>query len=117
MLEDFIIPAAAERLRLSVLGEHVEAFCARLAELGYRPTSIRDKLRAVSVLARWIADRGHAITDLDEAYVAEFFVARRAGGRTCRGLRRTGLVLLEHLRSAGAIPTPEAACDESPLAA
>ena len=117
MLEDFIIPAAAERLRLSVLGEHVEAFCARLAELGYRPTSIRDKLRTVSVLARWIAARGHAITDLDEAYVAAFLVTRRARGRTGRGLRRTGLVLLEHLRSAGAIPTPEAACDESPRAA
>jgi site-specific recombinase XerD len=117
MLEDFIIPAAAEQLRSSVLGEHVEAFCARLAELGYRPTSIRDKLRTVSVLARWIADRGHAITDLDEAYVGEFLVARRARGRTCRGLRRTGLALLEHLRCAGAIATPEAACDESPLAA
>ncbi len=77
MLEDFIIPATAERLRLSVLGEHVEAFCARLAELRYRPTSIRDKLRTVSVLARWIADRGHAITDLDEAYVS----FHRVGGR------------------------------------
>ena len=117
MWEDFIIPAAAERLRVSVLGAHVEAFCARLAELGYRPTSIREKLRTVSVLARWMADRGHASTDLDEASVAEFLVARRARGRTGRGLRRTGLALLAHLRSAGAIPTPEAPCAESPLAA
>jgi len=117
MLEEFIIPAAAERLRSSVLGEHAEAFCARLAELRYRPTSIRDKLRTVSVLAQWMADRGHAITDLDEACVAEFLVARRARRRTRRGLRRTGLMLLEHLRCAGAIPTPEPACDESPFAA
>lgn len=117
MLEDFIIPAAAERLRVSVLGEHVEPFGARLAELGYRPMSIRDKLRTVSVLARWMADRGHTISDLDEACVSAFLVAYRGRGRTGRGLRRTGLALLEHLRSAGAIPTPEASCPESPLAA
>jgi len=116
MGEDCIIPAAAARRQLSVFGEHVEAFGARLAELGYRPRSIRDKLRTVSGLARWMADHGHPITELDEANVAAFLVARRARGHTGRGLRRTGLMLLAHLRSAGAIPTPEGPGAQSPYA-
>lgn len=117
MLEDFIIPAAAERLRSSLFGEHVEAFCERLAELGYRPATIRHKLWTVSVLARWMADRGHAITDLDEASVDDFLAARRGCARTARGLRRTALMLLEQVRSAGAVPAAETACDDSPHAA
>jgi hypothetical protein len=47
MLEDFIIPAAAQRLPSGVLGDHVEAFCSRLVELGYRPASIEHKLWTV----------------------------------------------------------------------
>jgi hypothetical protein len=117
MLQDFVVSAAVERLRATIFGEHVEAFCTRLAERGYRRASIRHKLWTVSALARWMADQGYAIIDLDEARVAAFLVARRARGRTCRGMRHTGLALLEHLRVAGALPSPEAARDDSPFAA
>jgi site-specific recombinase XerD len=116
MLEDFISAAAAQWLRASMLGEHVETFCARLDDLGYRPTTIRHKLWTVSILARWLADRGAVITDLDERCVGEFLDARRAHGRTCRGVRETALMLLAQLRCAGAIPTPEPARDDSPVA-
>ena len=35
MLEDFfVVPAAAQRLRSCSLGVHLDAFCARLADLG-----------------------------------------------------------------------------------
>lgn len=117
MLEDSVVSAAVERLRATIFGEHVEAFCARLAERGYRRASIRHKLWTVSALARWMADQGYAIIDLDEACVAGFLFVRRARGRTCRGMRHTGLALLEHLRVAGALPSPEAARDDSPFAA
>ncbi len=68
------------------------------------------------MLVRWMADRREAITDLNERCVGEFLAARRAHGRTCRGVRRTALMLLEQLRCAGAIPTPEPARDDSPVA-
>lgn len=116
MLEDVMSPAAAQWLRSSILGEHVEAFCARLDDLGYRPTTIRHKLWTVSMLARWLADRRAAITDLDERCVGEFLDARRAHGRTYRGVQETARMLLVQLRCAGAIPTPEPPRDDSPIA-
>ena len=117
MLEDFISPAAAERLRSGVLGDHVEAFCGRLVEMAYRPATIRDKLSTIGLLARRMAKRGNAVTDLDEGYIAAFVKARPVRCCTRRGLLRTGFMLLEHLRSAGVISMPKAACDSSPLAA
>ena len=115
MLDDFLsVPAAAERLRSCAFGEHVDAFCARLVELGYRPTTIRHKLWVVGYLARWMANEGVAVADLDERRLDEFIDARRGLGRTCRGLRRTLLQLLEQLWSAGDVRRPLPVFDESP---
>jgi site-specific recombinase XerD len=116
MLQDFTTPGAAALLHSSAFGEHVEAFCARLVGQGYRPASITRMLWAVGALARWMAARGRTMTDLSESCVEEFTVARRSRGRTCRGLRGPGLMLLEHLRSAGAIASPETPRDDSPFA-
>ena len=116
MLEDFINRSAAERLRSGVFGDYVEELCGRLAALGYSPVTIQHQLVTVSALARWMADRGHAVTDLDEACVTEFIDTYRARGRTCRGLRRTGLTLLQQLRSVGVIKPPEIRRDDSPFA-
>jgi site-specific recombinase XerD len=114
MLEDFIVHAAAQRLRSSVVGAHVEAFCARLAGLRYRPATIHGKLWVVASLTRWMADEHVAVVDLDERRVEAFLGARR--GRTSRGFRPTVLLLLEDLRSAGVVPRPVPAGDYSPRA-
>ena len=114
MLEDFfVVPAAAQQLRSCVLGAHLDAFCARLADAGYRRTTIRHKLWVVTGLTRWMTAKHLAVADLDERRADEFLDARRR--RTCRGLRRTVLLLLEHLRSTGVIPMPEPARDDSPM--
>jgi site-specific recombinase XerD len=118
MLEDFFaVPAAAQRLRSCVLGSHLDTFCARLADLGYERPTIRHKLWIVSGLTRWMTEKHLAVGDLDERRVGEFVDARRRRGRTCRGFRLTVLALLEQLRSVGVVPTPEPACDDSPVAA
>ena len=52
MLEDFTTAAVTERLLTGVLGEQVEGFCARLVELGYRPTTIRHKIGRASCRER-----------------------------------------------------------------
>ncbi len=115
MLEDFfVVPEAAQRLRAGVLGTHLDAFCTRLADLGYRPASIRHKLWVVTSLMRWMAKKHVAVVDLDERRVEEFVAARRRR-RTCRGFGQTVLLLVEQLRSVGVIPTPEPASDGSPM--
>jgi site-specific recombinase XerD len=117
MLEDFVVPTTVERLRACVLGPHLDAFFTRLADLGYRPPTIRHKLWVVSELTRWMAEQHLAPVDLDERRAEEFVEARRRRGRTCRGFRRTVILLLEQLRSVGVVPTSEPACDDSPMTA
>jgi site-specific recombinase XerD len=118
MLEDFFVdPVAARRLRSCLLGRYLDAFCARLVGLGYRRPTIRHKLWVVRCVTRWMAKEGVAVADLDERRVDEFVDARQRRGRTCRGCRRTLLQLIELLRLAGFVRTPELACDDSPGAA
>ena len=112
----FAVPAAAERLRSCVLGVHLDAFCAELVDLGYRPKTIRHKLWEVSCLTRLMTDEGVGVADLDERRVDEFIDVRRSSGRSCRGIRHTLLQLLEHLRSVGEIQRPEPAFCDSPSA-
>ena len=85
MLEDiFIDPAAVERHRSSSLGAHVDAFCGRLAGLGYSRPTIRYKLWIVVGLARWMADAQVVVEDLDERSAAAFLRARQQRGPPCR---------------------------------
>ena len=107
----------AEGLRSCIVDAYLDAFCARLTDLGYRHSTIRSKVWVVRRFARWMREEQVAVVDLDERCVDEFVDARRHGGRTCRGVRRTLLQLLELLRSADVVPTPEAVPDDSPAAA
>jgi site-specific recombinase XerD len=117
MLEDFfVIPAAAQQLRSSLLGAHLDEFCSALVDLGHPALTIRHKLWVVSGLARWMAKQHLAIIDLDEQRVDEFLDHRRRRSLGHRGFRTTALLLLRQLRSAGVAPTPEPAVDSSPLA-
>ncbi len=117
MLEDFfVVPAAARRLRSCVLGVHLDAFCARLADLGHPRATIRHKLWVVSCLTHWMADTHVGVVDLDDGDADKFIDARRRRGRTCRGFRPTVLQLIEQLRSAGVVQTPEPARDSAPTA-
>lgn len=117
MLEDYVAPVAAQRLRSCILGRHLDTFCTLLADLSYQRSTIRHKLWVVSDLTRWITRKHLAIVDLDEQRVEEFLNARRRRGRTFRGFRPTVLRLLEQLRSVGVVPTPQPSRDDSPAAA
>jgi site-specific recombinase XerD len=118
MLEDFfVVPTAAQRLRSCVLGVHLDEFCSSLVGLGHALPTIRYKLWVLNGLARWMTKEQLAVVDLDEPRVDEFVDARRRRGRTCRGFRSTALLLIEQLRSAGVVPTPEPARDDSHSAA
>ena len=116
MLEEFFDPVAAKRLRSSPCGAHVDTLCASLFELGYARPTIREKLRIVGRLSRWMAAKHCAIADLDEPCVEEFVNTERHNGRYRQGVCSTALQLLAHLRDGGVVPTPEPARDDSPTA-
>jgi site-specific recombinase XerD len=117
MLEDFfIVPTAAQRLRSCAFGAHLDGLCRQLVDLGYRRATIRHKLWVLSDLARWMVGAHVTVGDLDEQRVEEFLRVRRRRGRTYRGFRGTVLLLLDHLRSAGVVPTPVPSGDDSPTA-
>lgn len=116
MLEDYVTPAAAQRLRSCVLGAHIDAFCERIAHLGYRRATIQQKLWTISHLARWMTRAHVAVVDLDDGKADRFIETRRRYDRTCRGFRVTLQQLIEELRSAGVGRTPERVGDGAPAA-
>ncbi len=52
-------------------------------------------------------DEQLVVADLDEQRVDEFLDLRRRRGRTCRGCRSTALLLIEQLRCARVVATPD----------
>jgi phosphocarrier protein FPr len=79
MPEAFVVSTAtARRLRSCVLGPYLDAFCAHLAELGYRPATIRSKLGDVGDLARWLeVEQAEAYRRVLEAFGPEHPVVIR----------------------------------------
>jgi len=94
----------------------VDPLCALLLELGYARPTIREKLRTVGRLSRWMAAKHRAIADLNEQCMEEFVDTERHDDRYRRGVYSTALQLLAHLRDGGVVPTPEPARDDSPTA-
>jgi site-specific recombinase XerD len=106
----------AERQREGVFGRHLDSFIATVIELGYARFTVRDRLRLLRGLERWLGRRNLALVDLDEHVVSQFLKKRRRQGNLRRGHPRAISQFLEHLRQKGAIPSPEPVMDESPLA-
>ncbi len=108
MLEDVGVgPALAQELRSCLVGPYLDEFGSSLSGLGYQAQTIRNKLRVIIDLAGWMTKRPLAVGDLDESRVDEFLDERRRSGNACGGVRPTALLLLEQLRSAGAVSVPE----------
>jgi site-specific recombinase XerD len=116
MLEELFDPVATEQLRSCLCGAHVDTLYSWLLELGYARPTIREKVRIVGRLSRWMAAKHRAIADLNEQCMEEFVDTERHDGRSRRGVYSTALQLLAHLRDEGAVPTPEPARDDSPTA-
>jgi len=76
---------------------------------------VREQLRILDGLERWLKRRSVAVVDLDEQVVSQFLQTQRCRGRLRRGARRTVHRFLAHLRETGVIPWPEPTIDDSPL--
>ena len=107
---------AVEPRGADLLAPHLDSFAAELRELGYAPSTVREYLRLLGDLARWFRRQDLAVAHLQEPLANQFLEARRRQGRLRSGDASTIRHFLEHLRHRGAIPAPEPATDESPLA-
>ena len=75
-------PSTACRLRAGPAGPHLDGFTEGLLAKGYASDSVRRYIQDADHLGRWVARRGLAISDLDEAVLARF--VRHLPGCRCR---------------------------------
>ena len=116
MLEKFLTdPAAVERRRAGAFGPYLDSFIAAVSELGHARSTVRERLRVLDDLERWLKRKRLALVALEEQVLKQFLERRRRQGRLRKSATRTVHHFLEHLREKGVIPSPEPTIDESPL--
>jgi len=97
----------ASRIQISgPLAPYLEGLWAALATRGYSPLSIANVARLMAHLSRWLGGPGLAADDLSTDQIGRFLKHRRRAGYT-GWLSTHGLEpILQHLRAAGAVPSP-----------
>jgi site-specific recombinase XerD len=92
----------SQALRGGPFREHVEEFGQRLRSRGYAANTIREKLQILAEMSRWCVRR--RVTVFDEGRLGEFLRDPRRRYRTIRGVRTTGLQVVQCLRASGDLP-------------
>ncbi|MBI2930810.1 MAG: hypothetical protein HYY16_04095 [Planctomycetes bacterium] len=105
----FALAAVLRRHRRGLFGAYVDAFAARLRDLGYVRFTARYQIQLISTFGRWLKSRGHGVRDLNERLI-DRFLARRRFRCGDRGALRA---LLVQLRGAGVQTRPEPAPEVS----
>jgi len=86
-----------------------------LADRGYAPRTIRDRMRDLDVLSRWLEREGLAVEELTPGRAEEFSAARRKAG-CARGSAAGARLALRFLGESGAVPiAPTVTVAEGPL--
>jgi len=115
MLDQFLRDdGAVQRMRASPLGSQLDSFAARLSQLGYARSSVRDRLWTLAALAKWLKRRRLRISDL-RRHVAAAFLKRRPLARRCHAEATTLRLFLDHLEANAVIPTSPL-IDPTPIA-
>lgn len=95
------------------LGPQVEGYRTWLLGQGYQAETVRNMLKELGQVGRWLTVEHLEVAQLDEGRIAAFIAARHeAGYRRVPGPRAM-MPLLSYLREVGAIPGPGS--DTSPL--
>ena len=130
MLDQLFPRDVSERMRSSRLGHYLETFAILIGREGYAPSTIREQLRCLEHLSRWIQKRDIAPEDLDERVIGRFLAARRRNGYRSRSngdtsavssltfghrasLFRKGLPQTNHPRSQSSFVGTRSTCRES----
>lgn len=97
---------AGTRRYAARLAARVEGYRSWLEQRGYTPLTIRNMLKDLGQVGRWLEQTGVEVGQLDEQRMLDFLAARRsAGGRGVPG-QRAMRPLLSYLREAGLVPAP-----------
>jgi site-specific recombinase XerD len=102
------------RRKAGRLGPQVEGYRAWLAQRGYAPQTVRNMLKDLGQVGRWMSSTGLEADQLDEDAMVAFLAARQAAGRRRALGPRAMIPLLSYLREAGV--TAAAKPPQTPLA-
>lgn len=83
------------------MGPHVEGYRAWLAQRGYTPGTIRNMLKDLGQVGRWLSGEGLVAEQLGEERMVAFLAARRAAGQRRVPGARAMVPLLNYLREIG----------------
>lgn len=103
------------RRKAGRLGPEVEGYRGWLARRGYTTETVRNLLKDLGQVGRWMSAQGLEAAQLDEDVIATFLAARREGGHRRVPGTRAMAPLLSYLREAGAAPA--ARPSQTPLGA
>lgn len=95
---------AGSRGKPGRMGPFIAGFEARLLELGHTPGTVRNTLKVVGQLGRWMADTDLEVEELNEASIGAFISNHRAAGARQVSGARGFEPLLDYLRSQGVLP-------------
>lgn len=85
------------------LGPHVEGYRVWLAQQGYTPQTIRNMLKDLGQVGRWLSAQGLAAAELNEEWMAAFLASRQAAGQRRVPGARAMVPLLSYLRDIGVV--------------
>jgi site-specific recombinase XerD len=87
LVEEAIVVASSRR-KPGRLGPQVDDYRAWLLKRGYSPDTVRNMLKLLGQIGRWLVLEDLAVADLDESHLDKFTAARRAAGdHRCPGTR------------------------------
>jgi site-specific recombinase XerD len=85
------------------MGPYVSGFKTRLLELSYTPGTVRNVLKDVGGVGRWLEEENLDVSELTNESLEAFLCARRTTGRRRVASVRSFAPLLDYLRSEGVI--------------
>ena len=97
-----MLQGGSQALRAGPFRERAQEFVRHLRSRGYTANTIRVKLQFLAEMSRWSVRRHAAV--FDEVRLGEFLRDPRHRYRTTRGVRATGLQVIQFLRAKGDLP-------------
>jgi site-specific recombinase XerD len=85
------------------MGPYVNGFETRLLELSYTPGTVRNALKDIGNIGRWLEEESLDVSELTKESLEAFVRARRSTGRRRVPSVRSFAPLLDYLRSEGVI--------------
>jgi site-specific recombinase XerD len=99
----FTFTSTVCRMHEGPLGPYVDGFGAFLQERGHPLSAVRDRIRLVADLSRWLDRRGLAVNKLTRQTLSDFLRGRCRRFPKRRGERERLGVFCEHLRRIGVL--------------